>query len=91
MVTGTTKIAKKENLMSHFWEAIQAIKVKFLRVTYVHLGYPHTEFRPGHVRNFGELIWNYPLLCPIEASNKQGITNYGRVSFTKVSRNKRIY
>ena len=51
--------------MSHFWEAMQAMGVKFLWDTYDHLGYPHTKFRPilrGHVQNFGELIWNYPIL-----------------------------
>ena len=39
------------------------MKVKFLLVTYVHLDYPQTEFCPnprGSLRNFGELIWNYP-------------------------------
>jgi hypothetical protein len=47
MVTGTAKIVKKvENSMSYFWEAILAMKVKYLGVTYVHVGYPHTEFRP---------------------------------------------
>ena len=48
--------------MSQFWEAIQAMGMKFLWDTYDHLGYPHTKFRPilrGHVQNFGELIWNY--------------------------------
>jgi hypothetical protein len=37
---------KVENSMSHFWEAILAMKVKFLGVTYVHVGYPHTKFHP---------------------------------------------
>ena len=45
MVTGTAKTA--ETLMSHFWEAILAMKVKFLWVTYVHLDYPQTGFRPN--------------------------------------------
>ena len=56
---------KVENLMSHFWEATQVVKVKFLLVTYVHLDYSQTEFRPnlrGSLRNLGELIWNYPLV-----------------------------
>ena len=37
---------KVEYLIGHFWEAIQAMRVKFLWDTYDHLGYPHTEFRP---------------------------------------------
>ena len=56
---------KVEYLMNHCWDAIQAMGVKFLLDTYDHLGYPHTKFRPilrGHVQNFGELIWNYPIL-----------------------------
>ena len=45
---GYSKNSKKvKNLTSHFWEAILAMKVKFLRVTYVHLGYPQNEFRPN--------------------------------------------
>ncbi len=61
--------------MSHFWEAILAMKVKFLGDTHVQLGYPHTEFRPilrGHVRKFGELIWNYPkvILASLSQNNR---------------------
>ena len=36
---------KGEYFKGHFWEAIQAMKVKFLWDTYDHLGYPHTKFR----------------------------------------------
>jgi hypothetical protein len=55
---------KVENTMSHF---ILAMKVKLLGL-HVHVGYPHTEFRPilgGHARKFGELIWNYPYLTAL--------------------------
>ena len=37
---------KVEYLIAHFWEAIQAMGMKFLWDTYDHLGYPHTKFRP---------------------------------------------
>ena len=37
---------KVKYLMSHFWEAIEAMRVKFLWDTCDHLGYPHTKFRP---------------------------------------------
>ena len=42
---------------SHFWEAIQAMKVKFLRVTYIHLGFSHTEFRPILRGSCAKLWW----------------------------------
>ena len=46
MVIGTAKIARSEYLIGHLWEAVQAMRVKFLWETYDHLGYPHTEFCP---------------------------------------------
>ena len=35
-----------EYLMSHLWETIKAMRVKFVWDSYDHLGYPHAEFRP---------------------------------------------
>lgn len=48
--------------MSPFWEAILVMKIKFLQVTHVHLGYPQTEFCPdlSVMCKTGELTWNYP-------------------------------
>ena len=46
MVTGAANNKKIKCLIGHFGEAIQAMGIKFLRDTYDHLGYPHTEFRP---------------------------------------------
>ena len=37
---------KAEYLIGHFWEAKQAMRVKFLWDTNNHLGYSHTKFRP---------------------------------------------
>ena len=33
---------KLEYLIDNFWEALQALRVKFLWDTYDYLGYPHT-------------------------------------------------
>ena len=78
-ITDTTKTGGKiENLMSHFWEATQVAKVKFLLVTYVHLDYPQTEFRPyprGSLRNLGELIYMELPFCYTFYSN------YGRFAW----------
>ena len=49
---------KVENLMSPFWEAILAMKAKFLRVTYVHLGYPQTEISSKSERVMCETLVN---------------------------------
>ena len=37
---------KGKYLIGHFWEAIRAMRVKFVWDTYNHRCYPHTEFRP---------------------------------------------
>jgi len=58
MAIGSAKIMKKvEYLKGHFWEAIQAMWVKFLFNTYAIMDYhPHTEFRPILRRSYGAKI-----------------------------------
>ena len=46
---------KVEYLMSHFWETIQAMGVKFLWDTYDHLGCAHTKFCPILRGSFAKL------------------------------------
>ena len=64
MVTGTAKYQKVRYLMSHIWEAIQATGWNSFG-THMTTWDTHTlnfvQFWRGHVQNFSELIWNYPL------------------------------